>query len=506
MKDHDFMMGQNKIVNYLKKPAVEFIKTDIIRYIEENNIPMVNFRYVAGDGRLKQLNLIINNKKHLEEVLSFGERVDGSSLFPFVDCSSSDLYVIPRFKTAFVNPFTAIPTVDILCSFYNYEGKPLESAPEYILKKAQEQFKKSTGMTFKALGELEYYVIKHHGPQPSAPQELYSAMDQKGYHESAPFAKYEEFRREALSLITQCGGLVKYAHSEVGNFKNEYAQYEQNEIEFLPTAVEDAADQLIIGKWVLRMLGHKYGVNITLAPKITIGKAGSGLHFHMLLEKDGKNMLVNENGLSDIAKKAIAGVLDLSASLTAFGNTIPTSYLRLVPHQEAPTNICWGDRNRSVLVRVPLGWTNKNDMIQDANPLEKVNTEAFTSKQTFEFRAPDGSADIYLTLAALVVAVTHGLEKEDSLKVANELYVAANIFKTKGYEDKFKKLPVSCYQSAEALDQQRDYYEKNNIFPKGTIDAVIAKLKAYNDSDLSERLFGKSEEIKKLVDQFLHCM
>lgn len=84
MKDHDFMMGQNKIVNYLKKPAVEFIKTDIIRYIEENNIPMVNFRYVAGDGRLKQLNLIINNKKHLEEVLSFGERVDGFK--PFSIC------------------------------------------------------------------------------------------------------------------------------------------------------------------------------------------------------------------------------------------------------------------------------------------------------------------------------------------------------------------------------------------------------------------------------------
>ncbi len=76
-----------------------------------------------------------------------------------------------------------------------------------------------------------------------------------------------------------------------------------------------------------------------------------------------------ENGeLSNVAKKAIAGLLELAPSITAFGNLNPMSYFRLVPHQEAPTNICWGDRNRSVLVRVPLGWTGKLDMALDANP------------------------------------------------------------------------------------------------------------------------------------------
>ena len=138
---------------------------------------------------------------------------------------------------------------------------------------------------------------------------------------------------------------------------------EQHEIEFLPCEVEEAVDQLVIAKWIVRMLGFEYGVEVSFAPKITVGKAGSGLHIHMLLEKDGKNIMVEGAKLSDTAKKMIAGILRLSKSLTAFGNTIPTSYLRLVPHQEAPTNICWGDRNRSVLVRVPLGWLGKSDMV-----------------------------------------------------------------------------------------------------------------------------------------------
>lgn len=110
-------------------------------------------------------------------------------------------------------------------------------------------------------------------------------------------------------------------------------------------------------------------------------------------------MVADHEGITDTAKRMIAGILDLSDALTAFGNTIPTSYLRLVPKQEAPTRICWCDRNRSVLVRVPLGWLGNTTMINDANPLEPFSREESAGRQTFEFRAPDGSADIHNLLA-----------------------------------------------------------------------------------------------------------
>lgn len=37
------------------------------------------------------------------------------------------------------------------------------------------------------------------------------------------------------------------------------------------------------------------------------------------------------------------------------------------------------------------------------------------------------------------------------------------------------------------------------------IDEIVKKLKSYNDKELSERLYGKEDEIKKLVDEYLHC-
>jgi len=310
-----------------------------------------------------------------------------------------------------------------------------------------------------------------------------------------------------MHAIAQGGGQVKYGHSEVGHIIEGSYEMEQHEVEFLPVPVEDAADQLAIAVWMLRVIGYKYGVTISLAPKILAGHAGSGLHIHTRLRKDGRNMMVEGGQLSDMAKKAVAGYLSLAPSLTAFGNTIPTSYLRLVPQQEAPTNICWGDRNRSVLVRVPLGWLNIGSIAKDVNPQEEGEYLESMNDQTVEFRCPDGSANIYLLLAGLTVATRHGLEMANALELAKKLYVDVNIFPSAQSEvrKRLPQLPTSCWQSAESLLKDREIYQKDGVFPPIVIDKIAEKLKSYNDKDLSEKLFGKKEEIKKLIDEYLHC-
>ena len=334
MMNQELSMSPNLLVAALQKPASEFTKADIISYIKENDIRMVNFMYPAADGRLKTLNFVINNEAYLDAILTCGERVDGSSLFPFIEAGSSDLYVLPRFRTAFIDPFSELPTLSMLCSYFNKDGEPLESSPEYTLRKACRAFTDVTGMEFQAMGELEYYVISENTG-------LFPATDQRGYHESAPYAKFNDFRTECMSYIAQAGGQIKYGHSEVGNFTLGNKIYEQNEIEFLPVRADLAADQLMIAKWIIRNLAYQYGYDITFAPKITVGKAGSGLHIHMRIVKDGQNQMLENGVLSATARKAIAGMMQVAASITAFGNTNPTSYFRLVPHQEAPTNICW---------------------------------------------------------------------------------------------------------------------------------------------------------------------
>ncbi len=493
-------LNANPVVAFLQKPAEQLTKADIIRYVCENDIRMINFMYPGGDGKLKTLNFVITNLQYLDTILTCGERVDGSSLFSFIQAGSSDLYVLPRFRTAFLDPFAEIPTLSMLCSFFDKDGQPLASAPEQTLRKASEAFTRVTGFQFEAMGELEYYVI-------SADEEVFPAVDQHGYHESAPYAKTNEFRTKCMKYIAQTGGQIKYGHSEVGNFTLDGLTYEQNEIEFLPVPVEQAADQLMLAKWVIRNLAYDEGYDVTFAPKITTGKAGSGLHIHMRMTKDGQNQMLKDGVLSESARRMIAGMMDVAPAITAFGNKNPTSYFRLVPHQEAPTNVCWGDRNRSVLVRVPLGWAAGVDMSATANPLEQRMERDMSGKQTVEMRSPDGSADLYQLLAGLCVACRHGFEMANALEVAEKTYVNVNIHDAKNADRlaQLAQLPDSCVASADCLERQRQVFEEYNVFSPEMIDGIIAQLRAFDDKTLRKDIEQYPDEIMKLVIQYFHC-
>ncbi len=491
-------LNPNKLVRFLDKNPWEFTRKDIVTFIEKNDIRMVNFRYVGGDGKLKLLNFILNDRNYLDHILACGERVDGSSLFSYVDPSSSDLYVVPRFRTAFVNPFSDVPAVDLLCSYFDRQGRPLDIAPENILRKAHDSLKEKTGMSIEALGELEFYLS-------SELDKIYTITPQKGYHESHPFAKWQLVRVEAMKLISEMGGRIKYGHSEVGNIVSGDWEYVQHEIEFLPVNIEEAADQLVIAKWAVREVAYKYGLEVSFAPKIIVGHAGSGLHIHSRLVKDGRNMMVDETGsLNETARKMIGGLLELAPSITAFGNIVPTSFLRLVPHQEAPTNVCWGDSNRSVLVRVPLGWKGVSNMVFEANPAEKERFSDPMSPQTVELRSADGSANVYLLLAGIAIAARHGLENPESLKLAEKLYVSVDVGKNQEGLN-LPQLPASCCEAGERLLKDRAFYEKYSIFPHSMIDGIANSLKKFDDRQLSERLFGDGDALNNLVKRYLHC-
>ena len=148
MENEKLALNANPVVAFLQKPPQTFTKADIITFVRENDIKMINFMYPGGDGKLKTLNFVITNLAYLDTILTCGERVDGSSLFSFIQAGSSDLYVLPRFSTAFVDPFAEIPTLTMLCSYFDKDGNPLESSPEHTLRKAAQAFRDVTGMEF----------------------------------------------------------------------------------------------------------------------------------------------------------------------------------------------------------------------------------------------------------------------------------------------------------------------------------------------------------------------
>jgi glutamine synthetase len=511
MSDNKYALT-NPISLILDKSNVDFTRQDLIKVVESKKIERITFHYTALDGKYKELRIPIPNRYQAERILADGERVDGSSLFKgMIDTALSDLYVIPVYKSAFLNPFDE-GSIDFTCRYLLKDGSFAPFALDNILQSAYDLFKKNTGLEFYAMGELEFFLLS------DTKSSIYSQPKQKGYHASAPFIKSGQILNEMVRYITQITGSVKYAHSEVGSIESVRSDLEeikgkhaeQVEIEFLPSPVIDAGDNLILARWLIRNIAYKYNHVATFTPKIEEGIAGNGFHIHMALMKNGNNVMINEkNNLSDNAKKMIGGLCLYADSLTAFGNTQSSAYLRLVPNQEAPTRICWSDLNRSAMIRVPLGWSKVDNLAQKINPDQKEKFVESEGRQTVELRSPDGSAIVYLLLAGITMAADWGLTHSDTLALAENLYVTGNIFRNQELLNKLPALPKSCVESAGILLEKRNYYERDNVFPPSVIDYVAKLLRAENDDNMNQFLIDlpaddRLFETRKIMHKDLH--
>ena len=478
------------LVELLDKPAAEFTRTDILDVIVRKQIERITFHYTGIDGKLKELKLPISSFEGAETLLAQGERVDGSSLFNgVVETGASDLYVVPVYRTAFLNPFDD-RSLDFVCRYFNRQGELAPFAPDNILHHAAKRLRQSTSLQLRTLGELEFYLLSEQ------PEALFPAEQQRAYHASGPFLKSGHVVDEMLHHIEQITGAVKYGHGEVGwigRVESDSSELrgkiaEQFEIEFLPLPVEQCADALVIARWIIRNVAYQHRCLATFAPKLEEGAAGNGLHVHMELARDGHNAMTNGDGsLSSEALKLTGGLCNYADVLVAFGNTTACSYLRLVPNQEAPTRICWSDMNRSALIRVPLGWNNVGLLADHVNPHEP-GAAHLDSCQTVELRTPDGSAQIHLLLAAITAVVEAGLIDETSLATAQDRYVTASGLKDEQVTARLQSLPHSCAEAARLLEQKRDFFERDRLFPSAVIDYVLKLLRDEKDERLAKDL------------------
>lgn len=462
-------------------------KEEIVRFISENGVKILNLCHIPEDGRLKTLSFSAADKSRVSEILEFGERVDGSNLFSFVEAGKSDIYIVPRIDRAFANPFSAISTLNILCDYLDEHGKPLDVAPRNVLARAEEKLRSSSGVVLKALAELEFYVVSK-----QETEMLFSGESDRNYHETAPFAKFEDLRNEVLVTLANVGIVTKYGHSEVGRvFSKGNIFMEQQEVEFVPQNLVEMAETVVIAKWIIRNVCVKYGVSVSFSPKVSLEHAGTGMHIHLCALKNGENMVANPNGtLSTEALKMIGGILKFAPSLAAFGNPTPVSYLRFIARKESPMHVCWSARNRLALIRIPLWWS-----------FAKKNEEKASLKETFEYRAPDPLANVYLLFAGVALAVNYGLENpKEALKMAEDLHVEG----TGGKRRRLKLLPQSCSEAARNLKRDRRFYEANGVFPKKLIDKTVDKLRAFKDKDLWKNLTDKPDKIEKMLKQYLH--
>ncbi len=360
-------------------------KAYVLEQVEKHNVKFIRLMFTDVLGFLKSFAI---TPDQLEEALDEGMGFDGSSIEGYARIEESDMIALPDPNTFSLLPWRTTEkgaVAKMICDVYDINGEPYKGDPRQVLKRMLKKAKDMGFDHFYTGPELEFFIFKS--------SEKPEILDVGGYFDLTPLDLASDMRRDIILTLEAMGIPVEYSHHEVGP--------SQHEIDLVYQDALTMADFTMIYRLVVKEVAMKYNCYATFMPKPIFGQNGSGMHTHQSLFRGDKNAFFSpddEYNLSKEAKSYVEGVLRHSREIALVTNQWVNSYKRLVPGYEAPVYICWGRRNRSALVRVPMYKPGK----------EKATR--------IEARFPDPACNPYLAFAVMLAAGLKGIEEGYELR------------------------------------------------------------------------------------------
>ena len=440
---------------------------EVLALCREKDVKAVDLRFMDFPGLWQHFTIPVN--KLDEGVFEDGLGFDGSSIRGWQAINESDMLVIPQADTAFIDPFTPIPTLVMICNIQDpITREDYTRDPRNIARKAT-NYLKSTGIadTCYIGPEAEFFIFddvrfdqnSHEGyyhldsfeaewnrGRDEKPNLGYKLRYKEGYFPVPPADKLMDIRNEMMQTLIESGLDVEAQHHEV-------ATGGQCEIDLRFNELVKMADMMMIYKYIIKNVATKHNKTVTFMPKPLYGDNGSGMHTHISLWKGSEPLFAGSGyaGLSEMALHAIGGLLKHAPAILAFSNPTTNSYKRLVPGYEAPVNLAYSQRNRSASCRIPM-----------YSPSPKA--------KRVEFRCPDPSCNPYLAFSAMLMAVIDGIQN----KIHPGDPLDKDIYDLEPEElAKVPKTPGALDEALRALREDHEFLLRGDVFTADVIDTWI---------------------------------
>lgn len=455
---------------------------EVLEFAEERGAKMVDFKFVDVPGTWQHFSVPMRELE--EETFVEGKAFDGSSVRGFQTINESDMLIIPDPSTAIMDPFTAAPTLSLVCNIAHPgpagRKRPYSRDPRYIAKKAEEYLRSSGIADTSYFGpESEFYIFDNVRYNSSANIQ-YAEIDsdeahwnssrdgtsnlghrmraKEGYFPVAPNDTLQDIRSEMALLLEELGVPVEAQHHEVG-------APGQAEIDMRYNTLLKTADNVMLYKYVTKNVARKHGKTVTFMPKPVFGDNGSGMHVHQSLWKGERPLFYDSEGyagLSQTARYYIGGLMTHAPALLAIVASTTNSYKRLVPGFEAPINLVFSKGNRSAAVRIPL-------------------TDCPSAKRV-EFRPPDPASNPYLTFAALLMAGLDGIRR--GIDPSDHGYgpLDRDLYHLSAAElREIRSVPASLDEALEALEDDHAFLLEGEVFTSDVLEHFVELKRAQAD-------------------------
>ena len=442
----------------------------VLTMIKENDVKFVDLRFTDTKGKEQHITIPVSQID--ADFFEDGKMFDGSSIAGWKGINESDMVLMPDVSTAVIDPFYEDATINVRCDILEPATlQGYDRDPRSIAKRAEE-FLKSSGIADTVIvgPEPEFFLfddVRFGTPMSGSfvhIDDIEAAWNsgkryedgnkghrpgvKGGYFPVPPVDSSQDIRSQMCLIMEQLGLVVEAHHHEV-------ATAGQNEIACRFNTLTKKADEVQIYKYVVQNVAHAYNKTATFMPKPMFGDNGSGMHCHQSLSKDGVNLFAGDKyaGLSEMALYYIGGIIKHAKAINAFANATTNSYKRLVPGYEAPVMLAYSARNRSASIRIPVVSSPKARRI--------------------EVRFPDPASNPYLSFAAQLMAGLDGIIN----KIHPGDAMDKNLYDLPPEESNLiPQVAGSLEEALSALDADREFLTRGNVFSNDMIDAYI-KLK-----------------------------
>jgi glutamine synthetase len=437
-------------------------------FVQENDVQMVDLKFCDLWGRWHHLS--VPASRFDPQLVTRGIGFDGSAV-GLKNVKAGDMVLVPDLATGTLDPFWEVLTLSFICITLEADTHEVFAHDPRNIAIRAESFMCDTGIADESRWgpEFEFYIFDdvayHNGVNEASYRVDSLEADWQsaggghghyipphgGYHAIPPKDQLYNLRAEMTLHLERMGVPVKYHHHEVGGPG-------QVEIETPMMGLVQAGDTTMLVKYVTKMAAQARGQTVTFMPKPLHGEAGNGMHFHQHLFKQGRNLFYDAEGygcLSQMALYYIGGLLTHGAALLALTNPSTNSYRRLVPGFEAPINAFFSVGNRSAAIRIP-----------------KYAKEPGTAR--FEFRPPDATSNVYLALAAQLLAGLDGIQREIDPMAAGFGPIDADIFSWSAQERaEIGQLPGSLDEALRALEADFEFLLAGDVFSEELIEQWV---------------------------------
>lgn len=458
----------------------------LLKKAKDEQYEFIDFKFSDIHGTWRHITIPAD--KFDRKIFENGIGVDGSSI-GFLSVKAGDMILLPEPSVYFDDPFWKAKTLSVLANICEVNPtEPHPRDPRFTAQKAVKALSKLLPGVDAMMGpEFEFYLFDEvrYSQEPNrafyfldSEEAEWKSRDaspfgegtgvnrghqiryKEGYHAAPPRDKSYEVRSYICQLFKNVGIQIKYHHHEVGG-----AAQQEIEVGFAPLL--EMADKSMLAKYLIKNGAVVCGKSASFMPKPLFSEPGSGLHVHQFLAKNGKSIFYDKNHplkLSQIGLHYLGGLLKHAPAVLAFTNPSTNSFKRLVPGFEAPVRATYSVGNRTAAVRIP-GYIKDPDVMR------------------MEFRSPDGTTNIYLGMAAMLLAGLDGIKNK--LDPGLPLNIdSAELSEAEA--ERYPLLPSSLERALDAMKSDMDFLRADNVFTPELIDMWV-KIKLHEVEQIKVR-------------------